>query len=83
MKLKKVLSLALGVTMAATTFVGCGSGTQETSGETNNDAGTTTEANAEVAADTEKNPEDISGEITFITQNGPYRHINSRIHCRV
>ena len=64
MKLQKVLSLALGVTMAATALVGCGGGTaKETAGETTDNTATT-EASAETGT---TNPEDISGEITFIT----------------
>lgn len=57
MKLKKVLSLALGVTMATTALVGCGGKTAETSGETS----------GEVIDITKLNPEEIEGEIDFIT----------------
>ena len=55
MKLKKALTLALGVTMAATSLVGCGNSAQPTSGENNQQAtGETGEAG-------------VSGDITFIT----------------
>ncbi|WP_054741626.1 ABC transporter substrate-binding protein [Cellulosilyticum ruminicola] len=65
MKLKKVLSLALGVTMAMTTFVGCGSNAK--SNETSSKMAEGAAEGKESVDIKDMNPEDVTGEINFIT----------------
>ena len=64
MKLKKIVTLALGLSMATTAFVGCGGDSATKTADSTDVA--SAEANTEGESGTTK-PEDIKGDITFIT----------------